>query len=149
MDAIHPVRVLLFWDPEIARDEYSPYFTGVIQKSWIANEPKDITCRTGKKNIEISRYGSQSLKRSNDDDGAFILRKASYTVSITYDRNTINMTEHVTVITQMISDKPSILYPTVNDDEDEIVIRAKIMSYLVNLNQTITMTEKKKSYKLP
>ncbi|KAI5673138.1 hypothetical protein M9H77_13502 [Catharanthus roseus] len=34
MDTIHPVRVLLFWDSEIARDAYGPYFTGVVQKSW-------------------------------------------------------------------------------------------------------------------
>ncbi|KAI5667503.1 hypothetical protein M9H77_17356 [Catharanthus roseus] len=30
------------------------------------------------------------------------------------------MTEHVTTITQMVSDEPSMLYPTVNDDDDEI-----------------------------
>ncbi|KAI5663423.1 hypothetical protein M9H77_22746 [Catharanthus roseus] len=29
----------------------------------IANKPNDITCPTGKKNIEISRYGSKSLER--------------------------------------------------------------------------------------
>ncbi|KAI5676420.1 hypothetical protein M9H77_07370 [Catharanthus roseus] len=34
MEAIHPVRVMLFWDSEIARDAYGPYFTGVMGKSW-------------------------------------------------------------------------------------------------------------------
>ncbi|KAI5673167.1 hypothetical protein M9H77_13531 [Catharanthus roseus] len=34
MEAIHPVRVMLFWDSEIARDAYGPYFTGVVWKSW-------------------------------------------------------------------------------------------------------------------
>ncbi|KAI5650463.1 hypothetical protein M9H77_36468 [Catharanthus roseus] len=41
------------------------------------------------------------------------------TVSITHEINTINMTEHVTTITQMVSDEPSTLYPTVDDDDDE------------------------------
>ncbi|KAI5666723.1 hypothetical protein M9H77_16576 [Catharanthus roseus] len=34
MEAINPVRVMLFWDFEIARDAYGPYFTGVVRKSW-------------------------------------------------------------------------------------------------------------------
>ncbi|KAI5676474.1 hypothetical protein M9H77_07424 [Catharanthus roseus] len=34
MEEIHPVRVMLFWSFEIARDEYGPYFTGVVRKSW-------------------------------------------------------------------------------------------------------------------
>ncbi|KAI5673091.1 hypothetical protein M9H77_13455 [Catharanthus roseus] len=34
MEAINPVRVILFWDSEIARDAYGPYFTGVVRKSW-------------------------------------------------------------------------------------------------------------------
>ncbi|KAI5657744.1 hypothetical protein M9H77_26537 [Catharanthus roseus] len=34
MEVIHHVRVMLFWDSEIARDAYDPYFTGVMWKSW-------------------------------------------------------------------------------------------------------------------
>ncbi|KAI5661889.1 hypothetical protein M9H77_21212 [Catharanthus roseus] len=34
MESINPVRVQLFWDSEIARDAYGPYFTGTIRKSW-------------------------------------------------------------------------------------------------------------------
>ncbi|KAI5683919.1 hypothetical protein M9H77_05147 [Catharanthus roseus] len=34
MESINPVRVMLFWDSEIARDAYGPYFTGTIRKSW-------------------------------------------------------------------------------------------------------------------
>ncbi|KAI5657426.1 hypothetical protein M9H77_26219 [Catharanthus roseus] len=30
MEAINPVTVMLFWDSKIARDSYSPYFTGTI-----------------------------------------------------------------------------------------------------------------------
>ncbi|KAI5640388.1 hypothetical protein M9H77_00520 [Catharanthus roseus] len=40
--------------------------------------PNGITCRNGKKNIETSRCRSQSLVRLNDNEEAFILRKASY-----------------------------------------------------------------------
>ncbi|KAI5662495.1 hypothetical protein M9H77_21818 [Catharanthus roseus] len=86
MDAIHPVRVLLFWDSEIARDTYGPYFIGVVQKSW--------TLPTN--------------------------RMISHTISSTQGINTINMTEHVTAITEMVSHEPSMLYTIVNDDDDEI-----------------------------
>ncbi|KAI5668029.1 hypothetical protein M9H77_17882 [Catharanthus roseus] len=34
MEEIHPVRVMLFWNSEIARDAYGPYFTRVVRKSW-------------------------------------------------------------------------------------------------------------------
>ncbi|KAI5677799.1 hypothetical protein M9H77_08749 [Catharanthus roseus] len=34
IEAINHVRVMLFWDSEIAKDAYSPYFTGTIRKSW-------------------------------------------------------------------------------------------------------------------
>ncbi|KAI5648161.1 hypothetical protein M9H77_34166 [Catharanthus roseus] len=34
MKAINLVRVMLFWDSEITRDAYGPYFTGTIRKSW-------------------------------------------------------------------------------------------------------------------
>ncbi|KAI5675148.1 hypothetical protein M9H77_06098 [Catharanthus roseus] len=34
MEAINIVRVMLFWDSEIARDAYGPYFTRPIRKSW-------------------------------------------------------------------------------------------------------------------
>ncbi|KAI5653565.1 hypothetical protein M9H77_30752 [Catharanthus roseus] len=39
-------------------------------------------------------------------------------VLITHDTNTTNMTEHVTAITHMVPDEPSILYPTIYDDDD-------------------------------
>ncbi|KAI5678590.1 hypothetical protein M9H77_09540 [Catharanthus roseus] len=34
MEAVNLVRVMLFWDSEIARDAYGPYFIGTIRKSW-------------------------------------------------------------------------------------------------------------------
>ncbi|KAI5649696.1 hypothetical protein M9H77_35701 [Catharanthus roseus] len=41
------------------------------------------------------------------------------TVSISHDTNTVNIPKHVTAITQMVSDKPSMLYVTVDEDDDE------------------------------
>ncbi|KAI5682833.1 hypothetical protein M9H77_04061 [Catharanthus roseus] len=43
-----------------------------------------------------------------------------HSIPITQDINTTNMTEHITVVTHMVFDEPSMLYPTVNDDDDEI-----------------------------
>ncbi|KAI5663365.1 hypothetical protein M9H77_22688 [Catharanthus roseus] len=118
MEAINPVRVMLFWDSKIARDVYGPYFTGTIRKSW--------TLPTNR-----------------------IISHAELSVSITHDTNTINMTKHVTTVIQMVSDEPSMLYPTVDDNDDENNHSTKKILYLVNQNQTIIMTLKKKSYKLP
>ncbi|KAI5666998.1 hypothetical protein M9H77_16851 [Catharanthus roseus] len=43
-----------------------------------------------------------------------------HTVSSTQARNTINMTEHVTAITRMVSHEPFMLYTIDNNDDDEI-----------------------------
>ncbi|KAI5683324.1 hypothetical protein M9H77_04552 [Catharanthus roseus] len=34
MYATHPIRVVLFWDSEHARDAFSHYFTGATKKTW-------------------------------------------------------------------------------------------------------------------
>ncbi|KAI5654087.1 hypothetical protein M9H77_31274 [Catharanthus roseus] len=34
MDAIHPIRVVLFWDSEYARDVFGLYFTRAAKKIW-------------------------------------------------------------------------------------------------------------------
>ncbi|KAI5664823.1 hypothetical protein M9H77_24146 [Catharanthus roseus] len=44
-----------------------------------------------------------------------------YSIPITHDGNTTNMTEHITTITHMISDELSMLYTTVNNDDDEFL----------------------------
>ncbi|KAI5680723.1 hypothetical protein M9H77_01950 [Catharanthus roseus] len=41
-----------------------------------------------------------------------------HSIPITHDINTTNMTEHITAVTQMISDEPSMLYTIVNDDDE-------------------------------
>ncbi|KAI5661658.1 hypothetical protein M9H77_20981 [Catharanthus roseus] len=38
----------------------------------------------------------------------------------THDRNTTTLPEHITVVIQMVSDEPSMLYSTVNNDDDEV-----------------------------
>ncbi|KAI5682999.1 hypothetical protein M9H77_04227 [Catharanthus roseus] len=38
----------------------------------------------------------------------------------TNGRNTTTLPEHITAITQMVSDEPSMLYSTVNNDDDEV-----------------------------
>ncbi|KAI5666482.1 hypothetical protein M9H77_16335 [Catharanthus roseus] len=38
----------------------------------------------------------------------------------TNDRNTTNLPEHITEVTRMVSDEPSMLYSTVNNDDDEV-----------------------------
>ncbi|KAI5674003.1 hypothetical protein M9H77_14367 [Catharanthus roseus] len=91
MEVIHPVRVMLFWDLEIARDAYGPYFTGVVRKSWTLP-----TIRMISHNELIQQHS----------------------IPITQDINTTNMTEHIKAVTQMVSDEPSMLYPTVNDDDE-------------------------------
>ncbi|KAI5673850.1 hypothetical protein M9H77_14214 [Catharanthus roseus] len=34
MEATHPVRVVLYWNSEYARDMYGPYFIGAAKKTW-------------------------------------------------------------------------------------------------------------------
>ncbi|KAI5680239.1 hypothetical protein M9H77_01466 [Catharanthus roseus] len=43
-----------------------------------------------------------------------------HSIPITHDRNTTNMTEHITAVTQMVSDESSMLYTAVNNDDDEV-----------------------------
>ncbi|KAI5653863.1 hypothetical protein M9H77_31050 [Catharanthus roseus] len=43
-----------------------------------------------------------------------------HSIPITNDRNTINITEHIIVVTQMVSDELSMLYTTVNNDDNEV-----------------------------
>ncbi|KAI5674350.1 hypothetical protein M9H77_14714 [Catharanthus roseus] len=38
----------------------------------------------------------------------------------THDRNTTTLPKHITAVTQMVSDEPSMLYSTVNNDDDEV-----------------------------
>ncbi|KAI5649202.1 hypothetical protein M9H77_35207 [Catharanthus roseus] len=83
MEAINPVRVMLFWDSEIAREVHGPYFTGTIRKSWT---------------LPMNRI----------------------ILHVELDRNTTTLPEHITTVTQMVSDEPFVLYITANNDDDEI-----------------------------
>ncbi|KAI5663178.1 hypothetical protein M9H77_22501 [Catharanthus roseus] len=41
-------------------------------------------------------------------------------IPITHDRNTTTLLEHITAVTHMVSNEPSMLYTTVNKDDDEV-----------------------------
>ncbi|KAI5671586.1 hypothetical protein M9H77_11950 [Catharanthus roseus] len=41
-------------------------------------------------------------------------------IPITHDRSTTTLLEYITAVTQMVSDEPSMLYSTVNNDDDEV-----------------------------
>ncbi|KAI5670701.1 hypothetical protein M9H77_11065 [Catharanthus roseus] len=148
MEAIHPVRVMLFWDSEIARDAYGPYFTGVVRKSWTLpttrmisyNElvKKILKYRDMDPNLWIVRMIMRApsyyevhqmrylwtIPPHHTKEGIHILVEfeqiQQHSIPITQDINTTNMTEHTTAVTQMVSDELSMLYPTVNDDDDEV-----------------------------
>ncbi|KAI5675369.1 hypothetical protein M9H77_06319 [Catharanthus roseus] len=91
MEAINPVRVMLFWDSKIARDAYGPYFTGTIRRSWT---------------LPTNRMISHDELQQN--------------IPNTHDRNTTTLREHITAVTQMVSDEPSMLYSTINNNDDEV-----------------------------
>ncbi|KAI5662044.1 hypothetical protein M9H77_21367 [Catharanthus roseus] len=41
-------------------------------------------------------------------------------IPITHDMNTTSLPEHITPVTQIVSDEPSMLYSAVNNDDDEV-----------------------------
>ncbi|KAI5683503.1 hypothetical protein M9H77_04731 [Catharanthus roseus] len=121
MEAINPVRVMLFWDFEISRDAYGPYFTGVVRKNWTFPTTQMIS------HDELVR---KILKYRDMDPNIWnvrmTMRVPSYyevhptNIPITHDRNTTTLPEHITALTQMVSDEPSMLYSIVNNDDDEV-----------------------------
>ncbi|KAI5654419.1 hypothetical protein M9H77_31606 [Catharanthus roseus] len=134
MEAIYLVRVMLFWDYEITRDAYGPYFTGVVMD----NDEKmrylwTIPPYLAKKGMHILVEFEQIHQHS---------------IPITHDRNTTNMTEHITAVMQMVSDEPSMLYTTVNDDDDEVDESDGDDVVSSQSESDDTMTQKE-SYKLP
>ncbi|KAI5672597.1 hypothetical protein M9H77_12961 [Catharanthus roseus] len=162
MEAIHHVRVMLFWDCEIARDAYGPYFTGVVRKSWTLPTTRMISHNELVRKILKYRYMDPNLwivrmtmmvpsyyevhhmfyfnlySMNNDEEmrslwtipphhpkeGIFILIEfeqiQQHSIPITHDRNTTNMTEHITAVTLIVSDEQSMLYTNVNNDDDEV-----------------------------
>ncbi|KAI5673813.1 hypothetical protein M9H77_14177 [Catharanthus roseus] len=161
MEAINLVRVMLFWDSEIARDAYGPYFTGTIRKSWTLPMNRIISHAELVKKIlknrdidpdfwnvrmamrvppyyEVHRMFYFNLYSMNDDEemrylwtiqpnlakeGIHILVEfepiQQQNIPSTNDRNT-TLPEHITAVIRMVSDEPSMLYNTVNNDDDEV-----------------------------
>ncbi|KAI5668358.1 hypothetical protein M9H77_18211 [Catharanthus roseus] len=162
MESINPVRVQLFWDSEIARDSYGPYFTRTIRKSWTLPTNRIISHSDLVKKIlkyrdmdpnlwnfrltmrvptyyEAHRIFYFNLYSINNDEemrylwtiladiskeGIHILVEFEHieqqNILITHDRNTTTLPAHITAITQMVSDEPSMLYSAVNNDDDEV-----------------------------
>ncbi|KAI5650480.1 hypothetical protein M9H77_36485 [Catharanthus roseus] len=67
MDATHPVRVVLFWDLEHARDAYGPYFTGAAKKTWtftrIIHQGIHVPCTGSSK--QTSKYDFKICFKTN------------------------------------------------------------------------------------
>ncbi|KAI5672978.1 hypothetical protein M9H77_13342 [Catharanthus roseus] len=89
MEAINLVRVMIFWDSEIARNAYGPYFTRVVQKSWTLPTTRMIS------HDELVR---KILKYRDMDPNLWNVRMTM----------------------RMVSDELSMLYSTVNNDDDEV-----------------------------
>ncbi|KAI5678787.1 hypothetical protein M9H77_09737 [Catharanthus roseus] len=117
MEAINPVRVMLFCDFEIARDAYGPYFTGTIQKTLPTNQ-----MISHNELDEEMRY-LWTIPPHLAKEGIHILVEFEHiqqqNIPITHDRNT-TLPEHITAVSQMVSNEPSMLYSTVNNDDDDV-----------------------------
>ncbi|KAI5661291.1 hypothetical protein M9H77_20614 [Catharanthus roseus] len=162
MEAINPVRVMLFWDSEITRDAYGPYFTGTIQKSWTLPTSRMILHAELVKNIlkyrdmdpnlwnvrmtmrvpsyyKVHRMFSCNLYSMNNDEkmrylwtiqlhlakeGTHILVEFRAYPATKYSKYTRqkynNFARTYYSATQMVSDEPSMLYSTINNDDDEV-----------------------------
>ncbi|KAI5680498.1 hypothetical protein M9H77_01725 [Catharanthus roseus] len=115
MDATHPIRVVLFWDSEIARDAYGFYFAGLVKKSWTFN--RMVT------HAELVRKIS---KHREMDLNLWSVRKKMRMPSF-YEGMNDNKTRYLWTIRpniakegiHMVYDEPSMLYPTVDEDDDE------------------------------
>ncbi|KAI5659216.1 hypothetical protein M9H77_28009 [Catharanthus roseus] len=148
---------MLFWDSEIARDAYGPYFTGVVRKSWTLPMTRMISHNElvrkilkyrdmdpNLSNVRMTKRVSLYYKVhrmfyfnlfsiNNDKEMHYPPHHAKkeihtlvdfehiqqQSIPITHDRNT-TLPEHIITVTQMVSDEPSMLYSTVNNDDDEV-----------------------------
>ncbi|KAI5673888.1 hypothetical protein M9H77_14252 [Catharanthus roseus] len=132
MEAINPVRVMLFWDYEIARDAYGPYFTGTVRKTWTLPTNRFISHTKlvhrifyfnlySMNNDEEMRY-LWTIPADLSKEGIHILVESieQQNIPSTHDRNTTTLPEYITAVTHMISDEPSMLYSTVHNDDDEV-----------------------------
>ncbi|KAI5654735.1 hypothetical protein M9H77_31922 [Catharanthus roseus] len=95
---------MLFWDFEIAKDAYGPYFTGTIRKSWTLPTNRMIL------HDELIR---KILKYRDMDPNLWNVRMTMRVPSY------YEVHQHIMAVTQMVSDEPSMLYSTVNNDDDE------------------------------
>ncbi|KAI5666589.1 hypothetical protein M9H77_16442 [Catharanthus roseus] len=101
IEAINPIRVMLFWDSKSARNAYGPYFIGTIRKSWTLPTSRII---------------------SHDELVRKILKYQDMDPNLWNVRMTMRVPSYYVVhpVTQMVFDEPSMLYNIVNNNDDEV-----------------------------
>ncbi|KAI5666115.1 hypothetical protein M9H77_15968 [Catharanthus roseus] len=126
MDVTHPIRVVLFWDSEHARDAYGPYFVRSTKKSWTFNQiiTHDELVRKILKHLGMNRnlwrvrmtirvpsfytkyqmYNFTQYSMNNDDEMCYL-----WTITPNIENEEIHI----------VSDEPSMLYRSVNEDDDD------------------------------
>ncbi|KAI5668068.1 hypothetical protein M9H77_17921 [Catharanthus roseus] len=133
VDATHPVRVVLFWDSEYTKYAFGPYFTRAAKKTWTFTQilthdqlvrkifnhqgmdPNQWHVRMTMR-PDISKKGIHVLVEFEPIQLQIFLDIQHTHVSTHEDHS--NVHQHVTEITQMISDKLSMLYPEVEEDNE-------------------------------
>ncbi|KAI5654306.1 hypothetical protein M9H77_31493 [Catharanthus roseus] len=111
MDTTHPIRVVLFWNLEHARDMYSPYFTEKAKKTWIFTRM-----------VTHDQLVRKILKHQGMDPNFWHVYLWTVRPDISKDR--IHVLVEFELIqsqtfSEMVSDKPSMLYPNVEEDDEE------------------------------
>ncbi|KAI5677315.1 hypothetical protein M9H77_08265 [Catharanthus roseus] len=114
MDTTLPVRVVLFWDSEHARDAYGPYFIGVAKKTWTFTQMviHDQLIR------KILKHQGMDLNLWRVRITMRIFSDVQHT-HVSTNKDHSNIRQHVTAITQIVSDKPSILYIDIEEDDED------------------------------
>ncbi|KAI5669345.1 hypothetical protein M9H77_19198 [Catharanthus roseus] len=126
MDATHPIRVVLFWDSEHARDAYGPYFTGAAKKTW-----------TFTRIVTHDELVRKILKHQGMDRNLWQVRMTMRVPSFYEEYQMFNFTLHSVSngdemhylwtinpnlskeVIHMVSDEPLMLYPSVEEDNDD------------------------------
>ncbi|KAI5656827.1 hypothetical protein M9H77_25620 [Catharanthus roseus] len=108
MDATHPIIVVLFWDSEHERYVYDPYFTGTTKKKW-----------TFTLMVAHDQLVRKIFKHRGTDPNQWHAFLDVQHTQVSTQKDHTNVHQHVTTITQMISDEPSIFYPDVEEDDED------------------------------
>ncbi|KAI5649152.1 hypothetical protein M9H77_35157 [Catharanthus roseus] len=115
MEAINPIRGMLFWDSEIARDAYSPYFTGTIRKSWTLPMNRMIS------HAELVMRYLWTIPPHLVKEGIHILIEFEHiqqqNIPNTHDRNKRTLPEHIMIVDGSDGDD-AVSSESVSDDDN-------------------------------